>query len=77
MTEPARDISEPTITAEAAAEILGMSVDWVYQEAAAQRLPSFKIGGRRKFRASELEAFIQASRSGRIATIHPLEGRRR
>jgi len=77
MTEAARHELEPLIDAEAAAHILGMSTDWIYQEAAAGRLPSFKIGGRRMFRASELEAFIQARRSGRIATVHPIGDRRR
>lgn len=67
---------EPLIDAEEASRILGMSTDWIYQEAAAERLPSYKIGGKRKFRASELEDFIQAAASGRMATVTPLERRR-
>jgi excisionase family DNA binding protein len=77
VSDAARQELEPLIDAETAARILGMSTDWCYQEAAAGRLPAFKIGGRRMFRASELEAFIQARRSGRIASVHPIGDRRR
>lgn len=77
MTEAARQQVESLIDAEDAAGILGMSTDWIYQEAAADRLPSYKIGGKRKFRASELEAYIASHRSGTLAVVHTLETRRR
>lgn len=76
MTDPARQV-EPLIDAEQAARILGMSTDWLYEQAAAGRLPSYKIGGKRKFRASELEAFIQQAKSGKMATVTTLKERRR
>lgn len=68
---------EPLIDVEAAATILGMSEDWIYQEAAAGNLPSYKLGGKRKFRATELEEFIVGHRSGTLASVHDLGTRRR
>lgn len=68
---------EPLITPEEAAEILGMSLDWIYQEASAGRIPSYKLGGKRRFRASELEAFIQQAACGRMATVTPIDRERR
>lgn len=70
--------TEPLIDAVAAGEILGRPAKWMYVEAAAGRIPSYKIGGTRKFRASELEAFIRQHAEGpRMAVVTPLSDRRR
>lgn len=80
MSEHAHQV-EPLIDVEAAASILGMSPDWIFQEAAAGRLPSYKIGrarnSPRRFRASELEAFIQGFAQGKMASVTTLGDRRR
>lgn len=69
-------MTEPLITVEQAAEILGFAPNWIYTEAAAGRLPSYLFGRQRKFRASELEAFIQSHAQGKMATVTPIGGRR-
>lgn len=72
MSEPAL---EPTISIEGAATALGMSVDWMYEKAAAGEIPSYKYGGRRRFRVSELEAWLQDQREApRVAEVVQLHG---
>jgi excisionase family DNA binding protein len=55
---------EPLLTARQVAELLGFApatvVDW-YE---AGKLPGFKIGGRLRFRPSEVEAWLEAKRAG-------------
>lgn len=76
MSQPAHT-TEPLIGAEQAAQILGRPTRWVYVEAKAERLPSYKIGGTRRFYASELAAWIRGHAEGpRIAVVTPI-GRRR
>jgi len=74
VTDAARHI-EPLIGADQAAAILGVTVDWLYRQAAANKIPSYLLGGR-KFKASELEAFIEAHRQGKMATVTPISRRR-
>lgn len=77
MSEHAHQI-EPLIDADAAGQLLDRPSKWMYVEAAAGRIPSYKIGGARKFRASELEAYIRGHAEGpRMATVTPLPDRRR
>lgn len=59
------------ISADQAAEILGVGVNWIYEQASADRLPSYLIGRSRKFRVSELEAFIQDHARGKRPTPRP------
>ena len=78
MSEPAHQI-EPLITREQAAEILGMGVHWVSRQAARGTIPSYKWGHSRRFRASELEAWLAARAEGEretIASVTPLARRR-
>ena len=70
-------VIEPYITPEHAAEILGASVDWVYRKCASGEIPSYKFGGKRRLRASELEKWAEGQRSGKIATVTSIEERRR
>jgi excisionase family DNA binding protein len=55
---------EPLLTARQVADLLGFApatiVDW-YE---AGKLPGFKLGGRLRFRPSEVEAWIEARRAG-------------
>jgi excisionase family DNA binding protein len=46
---------EPWISVDDLARILGVSADWVYERAASRELPSYKFGGHRRFRISEVE----------------------
>lgn len=40
------------------AQVLGLSVSWVEKAIRKHGLPSYKIGGTRKFRLSEVEAWL-------------------
>jgi excisionase family DNA binding protein len=51
---------ERYLTARELAKILGVSEDWVYAQAAAGSLPSYKFGGHRRFKLSEVEAWAAA-----------------
>lgn len=75
VNDPAHQV-EPLITADEAAGILAVHVNWIYKEASAGRLPSYQIGRQRKFRASDLEDYIQGAARGKLATVTTL-GRRR
>ena len=55
-----------------AAEYLGVSADWVYEKAAAGELPSYKFGGHRKFKRSELDEYVAAHRSGPAGRPSPV-----
>ncbi len=55
---------EPLVTVEEAAEFLGVQVGTVYQWAECERIPSYKVGNLRRFRLSELDVHVRASRTG-------------
>jgi excisionase family DNA binding protein len=56
IVRPSRSPSiEPWISVDDLARILGVSTDWVYERAASGELPSYKFGGHRRFRISEVE----------------------
>ncbi len=50
------------MTTRQVAELLGVHENWVYDQAAAGVLPSYKIGGTRRFLAEELRAWIAEHR---------------
>lgn len=50
------------MTAREVADFLGLHENWVYDQAASGRLPSYKIGGTRRFRREELEEWLAAQR---------------
>jgi len=78
VTEPAHQI-EPLITAEQAGQILGRNADWMYRQAAAGRIPSYKIDGQRGFLASEIVAYRNQHAEGpreKMAPVTQLDRRR-
>jgi len=52
---------ERMLTAREIADTLGVHENWVYDRAATGELPSYKFGGNRRFRPSEVEAWIDAA----------------
>ena len=66
---------EPWIGVDDLALVLGVSTDWVYEKAAAGELPSYKFGGHRRFRISEVEGWASQCASGKMppAVASPIE----
>jgi excisionase family DNA binding protein len=61
---------EPWISVEDLALILSVSTDWVYEKAASGELPSYKFGGHRRFRLSEVEDWASRCASGKLGSAH-------
>ena len=57
-------MNERYMTAKTLAEMLQLSEEQVYRLAAAGTIPSYKIGGARRFRESDIEAWLQSCKSG-------------
>lgn len=55
-------MTEPFLTARQVADMLGFSADTIVDWAEAGKLPAFKLGGRLRFQASELEEHLQDCR---------------
>jgi excisionase family DNA binding protein len=53
---------ESMMTVRQVAELLGVHENWVYDHAAAGKLPSYKIGGTRRFDPDELRGWISEHR---------------
>jgi excisionase family DNA binding protein len=53
---------ESMMTARQVAELLRVHENWVYEQAAAGVLPSYKIGGTRRFDPTEVRRFIAEHR---------------
>jgi excisionase family DNA binding protein len=53
---------ESMMTARQVAELLGVHENWVYDQASSGGLPSYKIGGTRRFDANELRGWIDEHR---------------
>jgi excisionase family DNA binding protein len=64
-------MSERLLTAREIAELLSFSPATIVDSAEADRIPSFKIGGRLRFRLSEVEAWLEQQRNE--ARPRPLE----
>ena len=65
-------MSEPLLTARQVADLLGMSAAWVLDRFEADELPGFKLSGRAvRFRASEVELWLEGKRRGTIAAAVP------
>lgn len=56
---------EPLLTARQLADLLGFSPATVQDWCERGELPGFRIGGRLRFRLSEVERFLEARRTGR------------
>ncbi len=59
---------ESMMSARQVAELLGVHENWVYDQAVSGKLPSYKIGGSRRFDPDELRGWIADHR-------HPENGR--
>jgi excisionase family DNA binding protein len=57
---------EPWIGVDDLALVLGVSTDWVYEKAASGELPSYKFGGHRRFRVSEVETWASGCARGNM-----------
>src|SRR4029453_10839250 len=55
---------ESMMTARQVAELLGVHENWVYDQASNGALPSYKIGGARRFDPQELRTWLAAHRGG-------------
>lgn len=55
--------SEQLLTAADLAAALGVHPNYIYNLAAAGDLPSYRIGGNRRFRWSEIEAWLEQRRA--------------
>ena len=68
------------MTARQVAEVLGVHENWVYDQAVVGGLPSYKIGGARRFDAEELRDWIEQHRqaeNGRHGTTRRSAGTHR
>ena len=57
-------MTEQLVTARQLAELLGFSSATIVDWAEADKLPAFKIGGRLRFRESEVLAWLETQRAG-------------
>ncbi|MDQ6807185.1 MAG: helix-turn-helix domain-containing protein [Actinomycetota bacterium] len=55
------------LDADAVAEMIGMSKDWIYAEARADRIPHIKMGRYTRFRREAIEDWIRERERGKIA----------
>lgn len=55
------------LDAEAVAEMVGMSKDWIYAETRAGRIPHIKLGRYTRFRREAVEDWIRQQERGKIA----------
>jgi len=58
------DMSEHLLTSRELADLLGFSPAWVQDQFEAGRLPGFRVGGRLRFRLSEVDAWLEEHRQG-------------
>lgn len=63
-------MSERLLTSRELAALLGFSPAWVQDQFEAGKLPGFRVGGRLRFRLSEVEAWLEGCR-GPVANVSP------
>jgi excisionase family DNA binding protein len=56
--------SEPFVDLETASAFLGVKPPWMYEAVRLGRVPSYKVGKFRRFRVSELEAWMASRHEG-------------
>jgi excisionase family DNA binding protein len=66
--EARRAAMESMMTARQVADLLGVHENWVYDQAVAGDLPSYKLGGSRRFDPEELRGWIAAHREAERAS---------
>ena len=54
---------EPLLGPRDVAHMLGLPLSWVYAAAERGELPSFKLGQYRRFRATEVDAWLERQRT--------------
>jgi excisionase family DNA binding protein len=62
-------MTERLLTARELGELLGFAPATIVDWAEAGKVPAFKVGGRLRFRASEVEAWLEAQRLGATQTL--------
>lgn len=60
---PAATLSEPLLTAAAAAELLAVRTSWVYDAARSGELPCIRLGKHLRFLRSDLERWVAEQRA--------------
>ncbi len=60
-------MTEPLLTAADLADLLGFAAGTIVDWAERGELPAFKVGGRLRFRESEVESWLEERRTGRDA----------
>lgn len=68
-TEQRNDGPERLWTAEEVATLLGLHVQTVYEKAKAGEIPSLKLGAIRRFRPSEIQAWIDAKAKAAVEAV--------
>jgi excisionase family DNA binding protein len=58
---------EPFVDVKKLEEVFGTPRSWWYQKAEDGKVPSYRIGKYRRFRISEIEAWLAAQRQGPTA----------
>ena len=67
-------MTERLLSARELADLLGFSAATVVDWAEAGKLPGFKIGGRLRFRLSEVEDWLEGCRVGRDVAPRDVKG---
>jgi excisionase family DNA binding protein len=70
-----RAVSEPWVSVEAVAEHLGVAKDSVYRWIERRGLPAHRAGRLWKFKLSEVDAWVRASRAPMVDVQNPGKGR--
>ena len=68
---------ERMLTARQVADFLGVHPNWVYANAVRGALPSYKVGSARRFRASEVLAWLEEQVDTTASPIHQSRQARR
>lgn len=76
-------MTEPLLTAEDVAAMLGVTVGWIYTETRAGRIPHVKLGRYRRYRRQTIDRWLEdleassvvaSNKSGRAALERPRPG---
>jgi excisionase family DNA binding protein len=65
-------VTEPLLTARQVGEILGFAPGTIVDWAEAGTIPAFRIGGRLRFRWSEVEAWLETKRASAGGEVAPV-----
>jgi excisionase family DNA binding protein len=65
-------MAESLLTARQVGDLLGFSAATIVDWAEAGRIPVFKVGGRLRFRESEVLAWLEAKRAGARGEVAPV-----